>query len=32
MHKGGRDEILMYPPLDLSREKRGMVWVGIKVL
>jgi len=22
----------MYPPLDLSREKRGMVWVEIKVL
>jgi hypothetical protein len=22
----------MYPPPDLSREKRGMVWVGIKVL
>jgi hypothetical protein len=22
----------MYPPPDLSREKRGMVWVEIKVL
>jgi hypothetical protein len=22
----------MYPPLDLSQEKRGMVWVEIKVL
>jgi len=32
MHKGGWDEILMYPPLNLSQEKRGMVWVRIKVL
>jgi hypothetical protein len=30
--KGDWDEIFMYPPLDLSREKRGMVWVEIKVL
>jgi len=32
MHKGGWNEILMYPPPDMSREKHGMVWVGIKVL
>jgi hypothetical protein len=32
MHGGGWDEILMYPPPDLSQEKRGMVWVGVKVL
>jgi hypothetical protein len=32
MHKWDWDEILMYPPPDLSQEKHGMVWVGIKVL
>jgi len=26
MHEGGWDEILMYPPPELSREKHGMVW------
>jgi len=30
--RGGWDEILMYPPPDPSQEKRGMVWIEIKVL